>query len=485
MRNNKCYRERILNLFYESEDLLLIDARNEFRLSYLDAAKVIGNYYQFLKENGIKEGDRVAILLKNSPEFILLYLTCLLYRFTACPINPSYNEDEVKYCLQICNAKIVISDNFSEDLPIKSIHTSEFVIGSKNNFGEKKIRPDYKKDDIFTITFTSGSTGKPKAIAHRAETFLANANSFNIKTGNETSQVLLHVMPMHYMAGILNTIICPVEAGGCIVVDQSFGPLSAFTFWKKFTQFNCTTTWLSPTMVRAILNLDRGPILVKEMNINPELINIFAGTAHVSSALKKEFFKKYNLLLQQSYGLSETLIASVKTNSIKKENGSVGTLVDGTQVIISDEKEILLYTDYKMEGYLSENGEIILDDTPYFSTGDLGKIVGDELFITGRKKDLIIKGGENINPLEVEEIIQKVFSVKRAAVIGIHNEFYGEEIAAFIIPARGTNLEKLELDILKTCREKLSHSKVPSKILFRNSFPLTPTGKIRKSELTF
>ena len=478
------FRDKILSYFKESSSPLLKDLKTGTVLSYQEGLSEIKQISSVLNQHGIKKGDRIAVLLDNSVQFLLLYITCLLGRVVICPINPKYNKDDVEYCTRLSRVKKIVTNKHVDGIKIPVIHPEEFTSGksTSDSLNDIEIGGGYEGDDLFSITFTSGTTGRPKAIGHKAEIHLANANAFNKKVENDKNQRMHHVMPMFYMAGILNTVLCPIEAGGSIVIDAFFGPLSPATFWKNFIENGSTTTWLSPTMIQSILKLDRYKELLPEIRNRADKLKIFSGTAPLSSTSKKEFYDKYNVTLYQSYGLSETLFVSVKEIGNKDFSNSVGAVMDGIEITFDSDGEILLDTNYMMAGYLNQNGQFENEHPRIFRTGDFGKMMDGELYITGRKKELIIKGGENINPKDIETVILKLGFIESAAVVGYEDEFYGEDIAAFVVSNHSDD-EEVRKAIRTICKEQLMASHTPGKIIFIKEMPLTPTGKIQKKEL--
>jgi long-chain acyl-CoA synthetase len=478
------FRKKILSHFSESSSLFIKDLKTGTTLSYRETLSEIKKYSSVLNKNEIGRGDRVAVLLDNSMYFLLLYITCLLKRVIVCPINPKYRKEDIDYCVNLSGAKKIITNQHVEEFEIPVINLDEFStpITEFDQSGDLTMQGDYHEDDLFSITFTSGTTGKPKAIGHKAEVHLANANAFNKEVGNDETQRMFHVMPMFYMAGILNTILCPLEAGGSIVLDSSFGPLSPMSFWKNFIDNECTTTWLSPTMIQSVLKLDRNEKLLPEIRQRADQLKIFSGTAPLSTTSKKEFYNKYNVILYQSYGLSETLLVSVKEIHKKDFNNSVGRVLEGIDITFDSDGEILLDTNYMMAGYLNQNGQFENEHPRVFRTGDLGKMADGELYITGRKKELIIKGGENINPKDIEAVILKLEFIENVAVVGYEDEFYGEDVAAFVVTDHSE--EEVRHEIRTICKKYLLASHTPSKIIFVKEMPLTPTGKIQKKKLS-
>ena len=166
----------------------------------------------------------------------------------------------------------------------------------------------------------------------------------------------------------------------------------------------------------------------------------------------------------------------------KDFSNSVGAVMDGIEITFDSDGEILLDTNYMMAGYLNQNGQFENEHPRIFRTGDFGKMMDGELYITGRKKELIIKGGENINPKDIETVILKLGFIESAAVVGYEDEFYGEDIAAFVVSNHSDD-EEVRKAIRTICKEQLMASHTPGKIIFIKEMPLTPTGKIQKKEL--
>lgn len=385
---------------------------------------------EYLKSLGISSQDRIAVIMDNSPETVILYIVCLYLRVVICPINPDIGEIEIKYCIDLVKPKRIFTNRRNLSY-LKN--TILFDSSTVNSLGERQELQSisYREDDIFCITFSSGTTGKPKAIIHKAETLLSCANSFNKFTYITKYNVFLHVMPMFYMAGILNTIFCPLVAGSRLVIGNKFGPLSPLDFWNVWLINKINTTWLSPSMVYALLNLDRSDSLIGTIREFAESYKIFVGTAALSLELKREFKKRYNINLIESYGLSEVLFVSVKNVKNNSFNGSVGNILPGVDIKFNSTNELEIKSDYNMQGYLKENGNIVNYEN--FLTGDTGNIVKDELFIGARIKDLIIKGGINISPRKIELVIEALDKIEQVAVIGYKDEFYGENIACFFV----------------------------------------------------
>jgi len=500
-----------------AERIFIIESQTARQFSYATFLQMAGQMALVLRQYGIGKSDRVAILLSNSVEFAALYFACLFTGAEAVPINPSLNQREVTIIIRQANAKLIVycpstkkmGDAFV-DRPCRKLALLPLIEQNQNNVKEKeylifdamqlekypvfKLLDDVKHDNVFSINFTSGTTSMPKGVVHRIDSLFGNATAFNKDYGISREHRFFHVLPMSYMAGFLNTLICPFIAGASVVLARQFDAQSAFRFWEPVIQYQANTFWLTPTMLSVLLRIDRNKGGVEYCHRHVK--KIFVGTAPLPLKVKDDFEKKYGIEVFESYGLSELLFISSNSEIHKRKEGSVGRILQGVEIRVCNEDNLFLHsgesgeiwvqTPYMTTGYLDhQTGEVIpLDKNSWFPTGDIGYCDADgDLFITGRKKDLIIRGGFNISPRGVEDIILRHPSVEQVAVVGLPHELQGEEVAAIIRFKTGHNLE-LERDSLdKLCRQELSPHSVPTKYLSVDEFPLSSSGKIQKNKL--
>jgi long-chain acyl-CoA synthetase len=336
--------------------------------------------------------------------------------------------------------------------------------------------------DFFSITFTSGTTARPKAVVHHAERMLGNAAAFNEFVGLTSDTRLLHIMPSYYIAGILNSLLCPLIAGGAVIIGAMFSPRSALSFWRTMIDHEIDTVWMSPTMAQSAMQLDRSPDSLAYAR--ERLRFAFVGTAPLFPHLAKAFAERYGAPLVQSYGLSELLLLSVDEPD-KTCTGTVGRLLPGVHARIAPDDELLITTPYRFAGYLDpQTGSVTGAEQPEFATGDLARIdSGDCVTITGRKKDLIIVGGINVSPAAIEEALSAHPLVARAAAIGAPDPLYGERIVVFLtLAAEGDPSHALE-KIREHAISALPEVARPKQYVLCGDMPLGPTGKIQKHKL--
>jgi long-chain acyl-CoA synthetase len=340
------------------------------------------------------------------------------------------------------------------------------------------------ENDLFAITFTSGTTGLPKGVPHRVGSLFSAAALFNGALEFGPQHRFYHVLAMSYMAGFLNTLLCPFLAGSSIVVSRPFDARLALEFWKAPMQYGVNTLWLVPTILSSLLRADRSVAGAEYCRQSVKIA--CCGTAPLPARLKREFETKFGVELLESYGLSETLFVSTNCLKARRHPGSTGPVLPRVTVRIGDDGEVFIRTPTMMSGYLDY--KTLQPDAAavpeWFPSGDLGNLDAEgNLYITGRKKDLIIRGGINISPRHVEEILMEHEAVAEAAVVGLPHEFYGEEVAAILRLKPGQTLDAARPSLEAYAKAKLRPAAVPSKWFSMDDFPRSSTGKVQKQQL--
>jgi len=426
----------------------------EFRLR---SARLAGA----LARRGVRRGQRVGLMLPNSAELAALYFACLGLGCVAVPIHPTTSERDLQHIQSEAGLSLLVSQP-----------------GLELEAPWPDFLAELEPDSAFTITFTSGTTATPKGVVHTVHSLFGNAVAFNGALGLDESHRTVHVMPMTYMAGLLNTLLCPFAAGGSVVLDRAFDARSGMSFWNAARKHEANLFWLSPTMLSALLKLDRDKTALDWCRQTRPVI--FVGTAPLGAAVRQRFEERYGLRVQESYGLSELLLLCAQSQD--SPDGSVGRLLPGVGLDLAADEEIFLTTPYQMAGYL-EAGQPQRRSGP-FPTGDLGRLdAAGELYITGRKKDLIIRGGINVSPVAVEQVLAQHPQVEQVAVVGRPDELYGEVVAAFVKAAPAVDWPQLERDLLRLARAQLAPSAVPASLISLDEFPVTTTGKVVKARL--
>jgi len=495
---------------------LLIDAVTGRTYTYSQFAGLSAQWGQRLKARGAGPQTRVAILLNNSPEFAALYLACLFNGFVAVPINPNLHAREIDAILKRSGATcLVVSPVTRKALgatlsvfPEKSVLCMAAERDGAANGESDVVRltppeessrcaidfANVKAENLLSITFTSGTTSLPKGICHTVRSLLSSAHAFNQALGLGADNRMYHVLPMSYMAGFLNTLLCPIMAGGSLVLNRPFDAQMALQFWPMAVKHNADTLWLVPTILTSLLMLDRSKESPEWCRRNIRVACV--GTAPLPLRLRLDFEARYGITLLESYGLSETLFVTSNTPAGLSPQGSAGRVLPGvTLKIHGDNNEVLppgsdgeiaIQSPFLHAGYLNYDTQMPELEPPnaWFRSGDVGHLnESGDLFITNRKKDLVIRGGVNISPRAIEEVLQTHAAVETVAVIGLPHQFYGEQIVAVLRLKPGFELEAEKKSLAALCKEQLNSASQPDRYIATDTFPTTTTGKIQKNKL--
>jgi len=468
----------IKEIFKEKwHETFIFDSINQRTIKYSEFFSNIVSIQKEFTKRKIQSGDTICIILNNSSEFITIFFAGLISNITLVPIDPEKGRAEIEEIINYVEPKAVIVDKLEKYLIKKEIQVTEF---NNEIFQEQKdslsIIDEIDTERDFLITFTSGSSGKPKGVIHSIKNLILSAISFNEKFNFNSNNIFLHNLPMAYMAGILNLIFLPFICKSKIVVDQRFSVKSAMNFWKIPIKYSVNTFWFTPTIIGLLLKFDRSNDGEKLAQKN-KIIGC-VGTASLNPTIKKEFESRYDIDLFESYGLSEVLFVS--TNSPNLNNEDVGELLNDVELNFKD-NEILIKVPWMFKKYQNIEKEDYLVDE-YFISGDLGQISENNILtITGRKKDLIIKGGINISPKKLEDFIINEKNFKESVVLGFPDKVLGEKTVCFILTNDNQNNLKKELN--KKIVEKLGRDYHIDEFIELNEIPKTVNGKIDKPQI--
>jgi len=394
----------------------------------------------------------------------------MIYDFRIAPINPELSEQDRTYIENICKPSLVVRE--IPEINFDKSYSMDVLIQRHSN--------------SYALFFTSGTTAFPKGVEHSVQNMISNVIAFNESVNINEDSRLFHVLPMFYMAGFLNTILSPLVAGGTVILGERFSPLTASRFWSEFFSYEANLTWTTPTIIASLLRLDRSD---KTEAKRFPTIQVFCGTAPLDIRHRSEFEEKWGFQIQQSYGTSELLLISAQDKKSAESGNNVGPLLNGIAVKVVETsdgfEELGFSSPFSFNGYRTvdnqlEQGEMYGD---FHLTGDIGNMVDDCLVITGRIKDIIIRGGINISPVAIERIFTDIEGVLDVAVVGAPHDFWGEEIVLFVETGHQVPDNQL-LTLLKIqSNSELAAHQRPSRFVFLDEFPRTVTGKIQKKIL--
>lgn len=432
--------------------------------------------------------NHLVLLMDNSIELMSCYFTSIILGRIATAIDPLKGEDEIMSIIDEIEDSFIIVDKVGGS----KIAKADFVFSS-SDFDKLPPMSDDVKQQItnifegidftkdYLLTFTSGTSGKTKGVRHSLNNLFSTAVAFNKEFGVDCENTFAHVMPMTYMAGILNSIFQPFVAGSSIVVLGRFSPMKAFTFWQDVEKYKVNTFWLSPSMLTILLKVAKHEVGQKYCKEHKTLF--FIGTAPLHQSTRVEFEAKYPVKLYASYGLSETLFLSTETpETLALGGGNVGKLLDGVNYRFDNDGEFLVDVPWMYLGYTNEPTENYFEDTSY-KTGDLAKIENNILSIVGRKKDLIIKGGMNLSPALIEKVVSEIEGIDECAAFGALNSQKEESVILAYCLQNGYEGLKIEEIIHKSVLGVLGKNYMIDKFYNVSSIPKNINGKIDKNVL--
>jgi len=474
--------------------------RRQFTYAEFDAA--VKRAAAMLTKHEIRKGDAVGLLLPNSAEYVIAYFACWRLGAVAGPINSLLKAQEISYVISNSEAKALLVN--SEYLPLvdgirTEITTVQAVItfNSEAEATEKFADdatpglppiPEADSEDEAIIIYTSGTTGKPKGCLLTHANLITNAKQISSWLGFTERDRLLSVMPLFHMNAVSVTTMSALYAGGSTVVSPKF---SASRFWQVISDYQITSFGSVATMLSMLLSTY--PKGVPEGLRTDQLRFAMCGSAPVPAEVLKRFEETFHCLVVEGYGLSESTCRSTfNPPDERRRPGSCGLPIGNEMRVVDEDDrevpdgalgEIVLRGENILKGY-HKNPEAtsVAFRNGWFHTGDVGYRDADGFyFIVDRKSDMIIRGGENIYPREIDEVLYQHPAIAAAAAIGVPDPLYGEEVAAFIVFKPG--MEATEEEIIAFCSARLADYKCPKTIRFVEEIPKGPTGKLLKREL--
>ncbi len=439
---------------------------------------------------GVKPGDVVSVWMPNRLEFLDAWWGILKAGGIFGPINPAFTKPEAAYVIENSRAVGIITDDagagkLGDDGPGIVINVDQGGIDELMAADGEVPGKTRGPDDLAHILYTSGTTGKPKGAMLSHGNVLANgamtAELVPLGPGDRVGLIL----PLFHANAQIATTVLPMMIGCHVMMWEAF---SASKFWATVEEFKPATISAVPTILAAVLNTPDAP------EGPTSLRYIICGAAPLSKELMEAFESRFGIRILEGYGLTETTcVSSINPFYGERKVGSIGIPLRGQAMKIVDAEgnevegegfgEIIIHGPNVMQGYLHNEkatAESIRDG--WLHTGDVGYVDADGYFyIVDRSKDMIIRGGENIYPREIEEVLYEHPDILEVAVIGVPHEVRGEEVLAVVAPKPGATLDAEQLK--EWAGERLARFKAPRAYEIRDELPKTPTGKISKPPL--
>lgn len=491
----------------------LVSISQSRRLSYLELWDLTSLVAKGLLARGMKAADRIGLCAPNCYEWTVLQYATARIGLILVNINPAYRIDELKFVINQSEMRMLISprefknsnyqqmikqvENFCPKLEQKFFLEDDWdsLLKMGETISDADLQAEEVKvqfDDAINIQYTSGTTGFPKGVTLSHHNILNNGFFIGQRLQyTAADRVCLPVPLFHCFGMVIGNLACTTHGATMVYPAASFDPVATL---EAVVQERCTSLYGVPSMFISELQLpDFG-----NYDLSSLRTGVMAGSPCPMEIMKQVQSKMYMKEVTICYGMTETSPVSTQTRigaPLDKQVSTVGTVQDHLEIKIIDPKTGFI-VDRMVEGEICTRGysvmlsywnnveatDSVIDQGGWMHTGDLGFIdAEDYLVVSGRIKDVIIRGGENISPRSIEEFLFRNPKVADVQVIGVPDAKYGEEIMAWV---KVKDQEELnEEDLIRYCRDQIAHYKIPKYWKFVQSFPMTVSGKVRKVEM--
>lgn len=504
---NRTNDERSFLIYIDEDD-------NRTELSYAEFFQLALNCARFLQDSGLSRGDRIATISHNHWHTVVHYFAAWLLGLVVVPVSLGEDDERIAYILENGQVELAfVRTDYRERLrgvleTYDNLKHIEWVVCEEREDtftkaeGELDIPDESMAESEAFIVFTSGTTGAPKGVVLSQRNLLEDARSIVGWHGIGEDTRMMCVLPIHHVNGTVVTLITPFFAGGSTVLNQRF---RVSRYFSVIEEEGVHIVSMVPTLLQYLNNYYKD----KDQPETPTLQHVICGAGPLTVKVAQTFEKRFDIPIIHGYGLSETTCYScfMPVDLDEEEHKkwisdygypSIGIPIPANEMAIHDENgndleegergEIVVRgVNVMLEYYNNQEANEKTFKYGWFRSGDEGFYVKDEedrpyFFITGRLKELIIRGGVNLAPLEIDEVINKAPGVKAGIAVGFENEWYGEEVGAYI--QLKNEADENEEAILEYCRQYLPFSKSPKVVVFGDDIPVTSTGKYQRRKVT-
>jgi acyl-CoA synthetase (AMP-forming)/AMP-acid ligase II len=480
---------------------IIVPSQPPLTVSYQRLGADVKAFQQQLAKLGVTAQSAVSIALPNSYEFIVAFLAASWQRAIAAPLNSAYKQSEFEFYIDDLSSAVALVPQgaFAQDAPAVRAARKYKAAIAECYFNGNQVVFDVKEtgklanngnaavehaqpDDTALVLHTSGTTGRPKAVPLSHRNLLRTMKNIQATYQLTPEDRTMLVMPLFHVHGLLAGFLAPLASGGSAVVPVKF---SASHFWRDFVQYKANWYTAVPTIHQILL---RSPL----PSPIPHIRFIRSCSSPLSPKTFHELEKTFNAPVLEAYAMTEAA-HQMTSNPLppgKRQPGSVG-IGQGVEVKILDEAgnevpqgkegEICIRGENVTKGYINNPAanESSFTKGGFFRTGDQGKKDADDyVFITGRIKELINKGGEKISPIELDNVIAQNPAVSEAVSFALEDEHYGQDVGIAVVLKDDKKLSSEELRAWMS--EKVAKFKLPKKVFFTNVMPKTATGKIQR-----
>lgn len=484
------------------------------RFTYRQLAELVDRAAVGLSRLGVGRNDVVAMQLPNGWQFTLLYLACSRIGAVLNPLMPIFRERELSFMLSHGEAKVLVVPktfrNFDHEAMARGLQPTipslkHIVVvdgGGADDFDTLLTRPEWERqpnaqailtqnrpgpDDVTQLIYTSGTTGEPKGVMHSANTLMANIVPYAERLGLGPNDIVLMASPMAHQTGFMYGLMMPIMLRGSVVLQDIWDPAKAADLIREHAvSFTMASTPFLTDLTRNVAETGKGV---------PSLKTFLCAGAPIPGPLVEQARKVLGAKIVSAWGMTENGAVTL----IKLDDDDLlafttdGCALPGVEVRVVDEGgnvvppetvgRLVVRSCSNFGGYLKRPQWNGTDAEGWFDTGDLARMDGNGYIrISGRSKDVVIRGGENIPVVEVESLLYRHPAVAQVAIVAYPDERLGERACAVIVPKSGQTIDFAGMsEFLKSHRLALQY--IPEKLIIRDAMPATPSGKIQKFRL--
>jgi len=481
--------------------------------TYAELAARVACVAGFLRDRGVERGDRIATVAHNHPDTVVQYLAAWSLGAVVVPVNVGEDDERIVYVLSNSLVKLafVRGEYLARIKRLRDLLPALETVVACGAPSQPSFRgalahapvsePAVAPDDEALIVYTSGTTGHPKGVVLTQSNLLVDAAGIARWHGMTPGERMMCVLPIHHVNGTVVTLVTPLAYGGTVVLCRKF---QTERFLPHLAAESIGVVSVVPTLLSFLL---QGGASAEGLDLS-RFRHIICGAGPLTVELASQFQDRFGLRIVHGYGLSETTCYSCFLPIDLDDEAHRGWLGDhgfpsigcaipandmdihdesGAHVAAGERGEIVIRGHNVMTGYfLDDQANADAFAHRWFRSGDEGFWRdGDDgrryFFITGRLKELIIRGGVNVSPLEIDEVLMGLPGVTAGVSVGFENDMYGEEIGAYVVMDEGA--PRNEAAIIAACRAELPHHKCPKVVVFGDEVPVTSTGKYQRNRL--
>ena len=476
---------------------LLIETASGERYTYQDMYALSARYAQALLVRGVAPGDRVVAQVDKSPQAVALYLACLRISAVFVPLNTAYTLAELEYFLQDSDPRVAVvrpqtASTIAATMPFAHVATLDHHgVCSLDHVGEDTARvfapiAEASESSLATLLYTSGTTGRSKGAMLSRDNLASNAQALVHAWRFTSHDVLIHALPIFHVHGLFVAINTVLASGASMLFFPRFEPAEVVTLLSRATVMMGVPTFYTRLLTHATFS--------RESCRNMRLF--VSGSAPLLPETHRAFLERTGHAILERYGMSETLMNTSNPYEGERVPGSVGPPLPGVEVRITEPESGTPLPTPETIGMIEVRGPNVFSGywrmpektasefraDRFFITGDLGKLDRrGYLHIVGRGKDLVITGGYNVYPIEVETEIDALTGVVESAVIGVPHPDFGEGVTAVVVAEKGATLD--EQAIRRSLEARLANYKLPKRVVFVDELPRNTMGKVQKGAL--